>query len=120
MGRRKDSAPPVKQTKPRRQKQLNPQAREDQLIALAYDLVEERLLDGTATSQETTHFLRLGSSRERLEKELLKTRNETLIAKKELMDSYKRMEDMYKDAIQAVTSYRSSTAKVTYLEDEDA
>jgi hypothetical protein len=46
---------------------LNPEARENQLISLAIDLVEQRLLDGTASSQETTHFLKLGSMKARLE-----------------------------------------------------
>ena len=48
---------------------LTPEARENQLISIAYDLVEKRLLEGTASSQETTHFLKLGSTKERKEKE---------------------------------------------------
>ena len=48
---------------------LTPEARENQMIALAVDLVEQRLLDGTASSQETTHFLKLGSMKNRLEME---------------------------------------------------
>lgn len=43
---------------------ISPEARDNQLIALAYNLVEKRLLEGTASSQETTHFLKLGSARE--------------------------------------------------------
>ena len=46
---------------------LTPEARENQLISLAVDLVEQRLIDGTASSQETTHFLKLGSMKNRLE-----------------------------------------------------
>ena len=46
---------------------ISPEARDNQLIALAYNLVEKRLLEGTASSQETTHFLKLGSARERQE-----------------------------------------------------
>lgn len=48
---------------------LTPEARENQLISLAVDLVEQRLLDGTASAQEVTHFLKLGSMREKLERE---------------------------------------------------
>ena len=39
---------------------LTPEARENQLIALAVDLVEKRLIEGTASSKETTHLLKLG------------------------------------------------------------
>ena len=58
---------------------LTPEARENQLISMAYDLVEQRLLDGTATSQETTHFLKLGSTKARLEMEKLQKEQKYLI-----------------------------------------
>ena len=63
----------VTKTKPsnsprkKRRPALSPEARENQLIALAVDLVEQRLIDGTASSQETTHFLKLGSTKNQLE-----------------------------------------------------
>ena len=46
---------------------LTPEARENQLISLAIDLVEQRLIDGTASAQETTHFLKLASRKAKLE-----------------------------------------------------
>ena len=70
----KCSSDPVKKIRPA----LTPEARENQLIALAVDLVEQRLLDGTASSQETTHFLKLGSMRNRLEMEKLEEENRLL------------------------------------------
>ena len=73
MNRRKPVEPP--KTLPKMRPALTPEAREGQLIALATDLVEQRLRDGTATSQEVVHFLRLGSMRERLEREKLENEN---------------------------------------------
>lgn len=84
---------------------LTPEARENQLIALAYDRVEERLINGTATSQETTHFLRLGSQKARLEMEKLKRENELLTAKAEAVKSTERIEKLYSNAIAAMRGY---------------
>lgn len=87
-------------------KGLTPETRQNQLIALAYDLVEERLRNGTATSQETTHFLKMGSPRARLEEELLKKDCELRNAKIEGLEREKRIEALYEDAIAAVKRYR--------------
>ena len=84
---------------------LTPEARENQLIALAVDLVEQRLLDGTASSQETTHFLKLGSMKNRLEMEKLKEENKLLQAKTESIQSAKRVEELYTEAINAMRRY---------------
>lgn len=84
------------------------EARENQLISLAYDEVERRLREGTATSQETTHFLKLGSSRAMLEKEILEKQKELMEAKAEAIRASKRIEELYADAIKAVGTYRSS------------
>ena len=83
----------------------NPEAREKQLIALAVDLVEQRLLDGTASSQETTHFLKLGSMKNRLEMEKLQEENRLLKAKTESLQSTKRVEELYSEAISAMRRY---------------
>lgn len=84
---------------------INPEVRENQLISLAYDLVEQRLLDGSATSQETTHFLKLGSMKTRLEMEKLKRETNLLEAKKEALDSSKRSEELFSKALEAMRSY---------------
>lgn len=84
---------------------LTPEAREGQLIALATDLVEQRLRDGTATSQEVVHFLRLGSMRERLERERLENENILLRAKTEALESQARVEELYANAIKAMQRY---------------
>lgn len=87
---------------------LTPEARENQLISEAMDLVEERILNGTATSQETTHFLKLGSEKEKLELEKLRKENELLIAKTEQIQSAKKVQELYAEAIAAFTSYQPS------------
>ena len=84
---------------------LTPEARENQLISLAVDLVEQRLIDGTASSQETTHFLKLGSIKNRLEMEKLEEENRLLKAKTESIQSQKRVEELYAEALNAMRSY---------------
>ena len=86
------------------------EARDNQLIALSYDLVEQRMRDGTATSQETTYFLKLAAQREKaqLELQIMEKQKELLEAKTESLQSAKRMEELYSDAIKAFTSYGSS------------
>jgi hypothetical protein len=84
---------------------LTPEARENQLIALAVDLVERRLLEGTASSQETTHFLKLGSMKNQLEMEKLKEENKLLQAKTEALQSAKKTEELFEAAIKAMRTY---------------
>ena len=93
---------------------LTPEARENQLIALAVDLVEQRLLDGTASSQETTHFLKLGSMKNRLEMEKLKEENKLLQAKTESIQSAKRVEELYAEAINAMRRYSGNGGNDEY------
>lgn len=81
------------------------EARENQLISLAVDLAERQLSEGTASSQVITHYLKLGTTKERLEKEKLEKENELLKAKTEAIQSAKRVEELYKDALNAMRSY---------------
>ena len=84
---------------------LSPEARDNQLISLTYDLVEQRLLDGTATSQETCHFLKLGSQKAKVELEKLKLEKDLIIAKTEAYKSAEVIESMYTDVINAMREY---------------
>lgn len=84
---------------------LTPEARENQLISLAIDLVEQRLIDGSASSQETTHFLKLASTKARLEKEILEKQKELISAKTESLQSAKHIEELYTEAIAAMRRY---------------
>ena len=96
-----DSAKTTRKIRPA----LTPEARENQMIALAVDLVEQRLLDGTASSQETTHFLKLGSMKNRLEMEKLQEENRLLKARTEALQYAKRVEELYSEAIKAMRRY---------------
>ena len=84
---------------------LTPEARENQLISMAVDLAEKQLLEGTASSQVITHYLKLGSSRDRLEREKLQEENKLLRAKTEQIESMKNMEAKYIEAIEAMKRY---------------
>lgn len=84
---------------------LSPEARENQLISLAVDLVEQRLIDGTASSQETTHFLKLATTKARLEKEILEKQKELMVAKTEQIRSEQHKEERYAEVINALRKY---------------
>ena len=93
----------------RRRPVLTPEARENQLIALAMDAAEKRILEGTASSQEIIHFLKLGSTRGRLEKVKLQRETDLLMAKKESIESAAHTEEIYKNAIEAMKRYSGNT-----------
>ena len=84
---------------------LSPEARENQLIARAVDLAEKQLIDGTASSQVITHYLKLGTQKNQLELEKIRHENELLKAKTEAMQSAKQTEELYREALQAMRSY---------------
>lgn len=84
---------------------LSPEAREGQMISLAVDLAEKQLLEGTASSQVITHYLKLGSMREKLERERLEEENKLLRAKAEAIKSAKRSEELMQEAIAAFRNY---------------
>lgn len=84
---------------------LSPESRENQMIALAVDLAEQQLIDGTASSQVITHYLKLGSTKEKIEKEILSNQNELIKAKTENLQSAKRIEELYNEALDAMRDY---------------
>lgn len=84
---------------------LTPEARENQMISLTMDLVEQRLRNGTASSQETTHFLKLATVKAQLEKEKLATENKLLLAKIENLEAQSNSSKIYEDAIRAFSYY---------------
>ena len=84
---------------------MSPEARENQMIAYAVDLAEKQLREGTASSQVITHYLKLGSSKERLEREKLERENERLRAKAENLQSAQRSEEVYREAVKAMRTY---------------
>jgi hypothetical protein len=84
---------------------LTPESREAQMAALAMDLVEQRLRDGTASSQETTHFLKLVSSKAKLEQERLKLENELVAAKTKALGDAQEIKVLYEEALKAMRRY---------------
>jgi hypothetical protein len=82
-----------------------PESRENELISEAHDLAEKQIREGVASSQVITHFLKLGSTRERLEQQRLEHENELTRVKIEAIESQKRVEELYMEALQAMRSY---------------
>lgn len=89
----------------KRRPAFSPEARENQMISLAVDLAEKQLLEGTASSQVITHFLKLGSTKQQLELEKLRSENELLKAKTETLQSQQRMDELYAQALNAMRNY---------------
>ena len=89
----------------RRSSARTPEAREDELAAHAYDLAEEQIIAGTASSQVITHFLKAGSRRERMEQERMRHEVELMEVKKQQLEGQKRVEELYVSALEAMRSY---------------
>lgn len=94
-------------SKPKREMRpaLTPDSRENQMIALAMDVAEERMRNGTASAQEIVHFLQLGTRRAKLQNRLLEAQTDMAIAKKESLQSQKRSDEMFEEAIKAFKRY---------------
>lgn len=84
---------------------FNPESRENQLISLAVDLAEQQLREGTASSQVITHYLKLGSTKEKLEREKLIEENKLLRAKTKALEDSKEIKELYADALKAMRKY---------------
>ena len=84
---------------------LTQEAREDQLINLAVNLAEKQLMEGTASSQVITHYLKMGSTKERIERDILKEQKDLIKAKTEALRSEKRVEELYANALNAMRRY---------------
>lgn len=84
---------------------LTPEGRENQVIAMAFDLAEKQIREGTASAQVITHFLKLASQKDRLERELLEERTELARAKTKAIDRGEKVEQMYHEAIEAMRRY---------------
>lgn len=105
---------PTESHTPKRPPATTPEARENQLVASAFDLAEKQILEGTASAQVITHFLKLGSEREKLERQKITKENKLLEAKIEGMASAVRVEELYGKAIKAMRTYSGEE-----IEDED-
>lgn len=90
---------------PKRRTAMTPEGREGQMVALAVDLAERQLREGTASSQVITHYLKLGSERERLERERLAEENKLLRAKTEALEAQKESKVQYEKILKALRNY---------------
>ena len=117
MGRRAKTTPDPHRSG--RRPATTPESRENQLISLAVELAERQLAEGSASSQVITHYLKLGSTREKLEQERLAQENELLRAKSEALASAKNVEELYKSALDAMRAY-SGDGTVPQGEEDDS
>jgi len=102
--------------KPRQRKPATtPEGRENEMVSAAIDLAENQIRNGTASSQVITHFLKLGSTRERLEQQRLEHDNELTRVRIEAIESQKRVEELYMEALSAMRSYSGDLS----MNDED-
>lgn len=84
---------------------LSQEAREARMVDLAMSLAEKQLEEGTASSQVITHYLKLGTAKEKLEQEILEKEKELMEAKTEALKSAKRVEELYSNALAAMRDY---------------
>lgn len=84
---------------------LKPETDENQCISLAMDIAKQKLLDGTASNSMILHFLKLGTTREQMEREMMETQMELAKAKKEALESQAKVEQLYAEAMKAMQRY---------------
>lgn len=101
----------------KRRPAMTDEGRENQLVSLSYDLAERQLIEGTASSQVITHFLKAASTREKLEQERLHRENLLLSAKVDQIASSKRIDEMYEKALNAMRTYAGKDAEVDAYDD---
>lgn len=92
----------------RRRPAATPEDREAQMIELADQLAERQMREGSASAQVITHYLKLGSSRERLEQEKLGLEQELLRAKTESIQNQAKSEELFAEAIKAMRAYQGA------------
>lgn len=114
MPRRKASETPISKSFPRAK---SAQERENQMIALAVDRAEEQIRNGTASSQVLVHYLRLATTREKLEQEKLRQENEMLKAKTKAYENSEDIKHLMEEALNAMRSYSGSNPEDTDVDD---
>ncbi len=108
-----------KDTQKKMRPATTPEARENQMIALAVDLAEKQLIEGTASSQVITHYLKLATTKEKIEREILEKQKELIVAKTENLQSAKRIEELYSNALKAMQNYSGQTCSMEDDDDDD-
>lgn len=98
-------AAPNDRGKQKRSRSRTPKGKENYLISLAIEMVEEQLLNGTASSQVLTHFLKLATTKEKLENEKLRSDLRVAEAKIKAIQSADEIKELYNKALQAMNRY---------------
>jgi hypothetical protein len=101
-----------KRGRPVRPPATTPEARLNQLISDSYALAEQQIAEGKASSQVLTHFLKMGTERERLEQERLRNENALTQAKIDSLASQARIETLYSEALDAMRRYSGHADEV--------
>ncbi len=96
---------------PKQPPATTPEGREQQLIALAMEATEKRIRNGTASAQELVHFIKAGSPTAKLERQILEKQKELLVAKTSAIESQKRVEELYSNALSAMRAYSGDPEK---------
>lgn len=117
MPRRKESL--TGETPSRRRPATTPDARETEMINLADQLAERQMREGTASAQVITHYLKMGSSRERLEQHKLSLETELVKAKTEQIAGMQRQEELFAEAIKAMRAYQGGPSPVPMDEEPE-
>lgn len=112
--REKGSASDISRERPG----VTPQAMEDQGVALAMELALQKLRDGTASNQLICHFLKVGSSKEKLERDILVEQKKLVEAKTGSIQSAKKVDEMYAEAIEAMREYSGHSNEIEEEENE--
>lgn len=101
MGRTKRSREPTVET----YRPIDPASREQQMIGLAVNLAEKRLIDGTATSQIVEHYLKLASTQAQMQLRLMEADIKLKEARVSSIEADQRIEERYQAAIEAMRRY---------------
>ena len=110
-GTRKDIDAARQDLLPSRPPATTPEGREQQLIALAMEATEKRIRNGTASAQELVHFLKAGSPTAKLERQILEKQRDLVVAKTSAIESQKRVEELYSNALSAMRAYSGDSEK---------
>lgn len=84
---------------------LSPEADENQLISLSIDAAKKMLIEGNAPTSIVLHYLKLATTRERMEREMMETQKELMEAKKQALESQAKVEQLYAEAMKAMQRY---------------
>lgn len=98
---------------------LDPTSRENQMINYAVNLAEKQLREGTASSQVITHYLKLGTQKEKMELEKMELEKQLLQAKTEALQANKRADETYVEVLKALQIYSGKAKREDFDEEED-